>query len=170
MRVGRHPPSAHPDRHRRGLAGEPDRARGVVRVDGPQRRRATEPVHRPTSGGDRGLPLEIWEMYRDPKAYRWLRIRRVAPPADGLARCRWSARGEGRAEERLPRVLDQPAVPFHNNLSEGHVRDDAKKRTISGSTRSAPGRAAQDAFASLKKARRRRTSGKASGPGAVKER
>jgi hypothetical protein len=46
-------------------------------------------------------------------------------------------------------------VPLHTNLSEGHVRDDVKKRKISGSTRSASGRRARDTFASLKQTCRR---------------
>ena len=53
------------------------------------------------------------------------------------------------------RILDRPEIPLHNNLSEGHIRDYVKKRKISGSTRSDPGRAAQDTFASLKKTCRR---------------
>ena len=52
-------------------------------------------------------------------------------------------------------VLERPELPLHNNLSEGHVRDDVKKRKISGSTRSASGRRARDSFASLKKTCRR---------------
>ena len=55
----------------------------------------------------------------------------------------------------LLRVLDQPEVPLHNNLSEGHIRDYVKKRKISGGTRSDLGRQARDTFASLKKTCRR---------------
>ena len=51
----------------------------------------------------------------------------------------------------LLRVLERPEVPLHTNLSEGHLRDYVKKRKISGSTRSEPGRQARDTFASLKK-------------------
>ena len=55
---------------------------------------------------------------------------------------------------KLLRVL-QPEVPLHNNLSEAHIRDYAKKRKISGNTRSDSGRRARDTFASLKKTCRR---------------
>ena len=55
----------------------------------------------------------------------------------------------------LLRVRERPAVPWHTNLSEGHLRDYVKKRKISGSTRSELGRTARDTFASLKKTCRR---------------
>ena len=42
----------------------------------------------------------------------------------------------------LLRVLEQPEVPLHNNVSERHIRDYVKKRKISGSTRSDAGRRA----------------------------
>ncbi len=51
----------------------------------------------------------------------------------------------------LLRVLEQPAVPLHNNASESDIRDYVKKRKISGSTRSGAGRRARDTFATLKK-------------------
>jgi hypothetical protein len=53
--------------------------------------------------------------------------------------------------DELLRVLDRPELPLHNNLSEQHIRDYAKKRKISGSTRANAGRRARDTFASLKK-------------------
>ena len=48
-------------------------------------------------------------------------------------------------------VLDRPAVPLHNNGSEGDIREWATKRKISGSTRSDLGRRCRDTFISLKK-------------------
>jgi hypothetical protein len=109
---------------------------------------------------------EIWELYQDLKAYRQgprssqrpvlearfdaLCARRTGfPSIDGVLK----EMGEHRSD--LLRVLERPEVPLHNNLSEGHVRDYVKKRKISGSTRSAAGRAARDVFASLKKTCRR---------------
>jgi hypothetical protein len=109
---------------------------------------------------------EIWELYQDLKAYRQgprssqrpvlearfdaLCARRTGfPSVDGVLK----DMGEHRSD--LLRVLERPEVPLHNNLSEGHVRDYVKKRKISGSTRSAAGRAARDVFASLKKTCRR---------------
>jgi hypothetical protein len=54
-------------------------------------------------------------------------------------------------KQELLRVFDRPELPLHNNLSEGDIRDDVKKRKISGSTRSENGRRCRDTFASLKK-------------------
>ena len=51
----------------------------------------------------------------------------------------------------LLKVLENPDIPLHNNLSERDIRDYVKKRKISGSTRSDNGRKARDTFASLKK-------------------
>lgn len=48
-------------------------------------------------------------------------------------------------------VLKRPEIPLHNNLSENDIREYVKKRKISGSTRSSPGRHCRDTFASLKK-------------------
>ena len=48
-------------------------------------------------------------------------------------------------------VLDRPEIPLHNNLSEGDIREWAKKRKISAGTRSEVGRRCRDTFISLKK-------------------
>jgi len=119
--------------------------------------------HRAAIGKVRG---QIWELYQDLKGYRQrpepsqrpdLEARFDAlcsqrtgfPSIDGVLK-------EMRAHRAsLLRVLERPAIPLHNNLSEGHLRDYVKKRKISGSTRSDLGRAARDTFASLKKTCRR---------------
>lgn len=48
-------------------------------------------------------------------------------------------------------VLERPDIPLHNNLSENDIREYVKKRKISASTRSRPGRRCRDTFTSLKK-------------------
>ena len=48
-------------------------------------------------------------------------------------------------------VLDRPGIPLHNNLSENDIREYVKRRKISGSSRSSPGRRCRDTFTSLKK-------------------
>jgi len=48
-------------------------------------------------------------------------------------------------------VLERPEIPLHNNLSESDIREWAKKRKISASTRSELGRRCRDTFVSLKK-------------------
>ena len=104
-----------------------------------------------------GVRQRIWERYRDLKAYRQkpegseqplLEARFDAlcgarpnfPSIDGVLK----EMADHRADLLL--VLERPELPLHNNLSEGHVRDDVKKRKISGSTRSASGRRARDSF------------------------
>lgn len=54
-------------------------------------------------------------------------------------------------KQELLLVLERPAIPLHNNLSENDIRDYVKKRKISATTRSEAGRAARDTFLSLKK-------------------
>ena len=109
---------------------------------------------------------QIWELYQDLKRYRQqpepsrrpdleahfdaLCTQRTGfPSIDGVLK------GMHKHRAALLLVLDRPEVPLHNNLSEGHLRDYVKKRKISGSTRSEPGRQARDTFASLKKTCRR---------------
>jgi hypothetical protein len=109
---------------------------------------------------------QIWELYQDLKGYRQrpaasrrpdLEARFDAmctqgtgfPSIDGVLKQMRAHRAA------LLRVLDQPEVPLHNNLSEGHIRDYVKTRKISGGTRSELGRQARDTFASLKKTCRR---------------
>lgn len=104
----------------------------------------------------------IWTLYRDLKAYRQqpdpaqkpaLEARFDAlvaqttgfPSIDGVLKEMRDHKAD------LLRVLEQPAVPLHNNISETHVRDYVKKRKISGGTRSDAGRRCRDTFASLKK-------------------
>jgi len=48
-------------------------------------------------------------------------------------------------------VLDRPEIPLHNNLSESDIREYVKRRKVSGSTRSSPGRKCRDTFTSIKK-------------------
>jgi Transposase IS66 family len=54
-------------------------------------------------------------------------------------------------KSELLMVLERPDIPLHNNTSENDLRDYVKKRKISGSTRSGPGRRCRDTFTSLKK-------------------
>lgn len=54
-------------------------------------------------------------------------------------------------KEGLLLVLTRPFLPLHNNDCERDIREYAKRRKISGSTRSEAGRKARDTFTSLKK-------------------
>ena len=53
--------------------------------------------------------------------------------------------------DELLLVLDRPEIPLHNNLSENDIREYVKRRKVSGSTRSSPGKRCRDTFTSLKK-------------------
>jgi hypothetical protein len=104
----------------------------------------------------------IWELYQDLKAYRqqpaaaqksmlaarfdsWCASKTGYPSIDGVLKEMREHRSD------LLRVLEQPAVPLHNNAEESDIREYVKKRKISGSTRSAAGRRCRDTFTSLKK-------------------
>ena len=106
---------------------------------------------------------QIWELYRDLKAYR-------AKP-DPTAKPSLTARFEALVAQKtsyptsigqvlkemrahqadLLRVLQRPEVPLHNNGMESDIRGYVKVRKISGGTRSEAGRRGRDTFSSLKK-------------------
>jgi hypothetical protein len=105
---------------------------------------------------------QIWELYKDLKAYREhpdeaqrpvLEARFDAlvgqhtdyPSINGVLK---EMRGN-RAD--LLRVLERPEIPLHNNAMESDIREFVKRRKISGGTRSDAGRRCRDTFASLKK-------------------
>ena len=54
-------------------------------------------------------------------------------------------------KKELLLVLERPQTSLHNNTSENDIREFAKRRKISGPTRSDAGRKSRDTFASLKK-------------------
>lgn len=110
-----------------------------------------------------GVRQQIWELYQDLKAYR----EQPQPSQRQLLEGRFdqlvgqkteypASIGTVLKEMReykadLLRVLECPEVPLHNNGRESDIRGYVKTRKISGSTRSAAGRACRDTFASLKK-------------------
>ena len=54
-------------------------------------------------------------------------------------------------KDEMLMVLKYPETSLHNNSTEGQIREFAKRRKISGSTRSDKGRRSRDVFTSLKK-------------------
>lgn len=48
-------------------------------------------------------------------------------------------------------ILDRPEIPLHNNASESDIREYAKRRKVSGGTKSSSGRKSRDTFTTLKK-------------------
>ncbi len=105
---------------------------------------------------------QIWELYRDLKAYRdqpdaagrpvlegrfdaLVDQRTGYPSIDGVLKEMRDHRAD------LLRVLERPEVPLHNNAMESDIREFVKRRKVSGGTRNEAGRRCRDTFASLKK-------------------
>jgi hypothetical protein len=109
-----------------------------------------------------GVREQIWQLYRDLKAYKLAptvaqaeditsRFQALCSTPTAYATLNQALKRMGNNQHELLRVLDKPYLPLHNNLSERDIRDYVKKRKISGSTRSDEGRRCRDTFASLKK-------------------
>jgi hypothetical protein len=106
---------------------------------------------------------QIWELYKDLKAYRAqpdpakkapLEARfdtLVGQQTDFPASIGGVFKEMREHKAELLRVLDRPEVPLHNNGMESDIRGYVKVRKISGGTRSEAGRRCRDTFASLKK-------------------
>jgi hypothetical protein len=105
---------------------------------------------------------QLWELYKDLKAYR----AHPEPAQRPLLEARFDVLVEQRTDypsingvlkemrehkADLLRVLERPDLPLHNNGCESDIREYAKRRKISGGTRSDEGRRCRDTFASLKK-------------------
>jgi len=105
---------------------------------------------------------EIWQFYDDLKKYKKnpdisekKRLKEVFKKIFTEKTCFASLnQALGRIfknVDELLLVLTYPEIPLHNNLSENDIREYVKRRKISGSTRSSPGRRCRDTFTSLKK-------------------
>jgi hypothetical protein len=105
---------------------------------------------------------QIWELYKDLKAYRDQPTEAQRPVLesrfDALVEERtYYSSIDGPLKEMrdhkadLLRVLTRPEVPLHNNGEESDIREFVKRRKISGGTRNDAGRRSRDTFASLKK-------------------
>jgi Transposase IS66 family len=104
---------------------------------------------------------EIWSLYADLKDYRQhptaKRKRELARRFDTvfIQKTRYATldrllRRIHMNKSELLLVLERPEVPLHTNGSERDIRDQVKKRKISGGTRSKLGRQCRDTFSSLK--------------------
>ena len=104
----------------------------------------------------------LWKLYRDLKAYKAKPGKKVGRALekrfDAMCATRTCFVSLNHALDRMGRnkpelllVLARPDLPLHNNLSEGDIREQVKRRKISGGTRSDDGRRGRDTFASLKK-------------------
>ncbi|MBT8419738.1 MAG: transposase [Gammaproteobacteria bacterium] len=108
---------------------------------------------------------QIWDLYAALKAYKMDKSLQT-PTFQEEIRARFDEMCRTRTDyatlnghlkrlatnkTELLRVLDDPSLPLHNNLSERDIREYVYRRKISGSTRSDEGRRCRDTFASLKK-------------------
>ena len=105
---------------------------------------------------------QIWDFYKELKDYREYpsteKKAMLKARFDEIFTTRTCFETLNQALQRLHNnkselllVLERPALPLHNNLSEGDIREYVKRRKISGGTRSELGRRCRDTFASLKK-------------------
>ena len=104
---------------------------------------------------------DIWRYYQRLKKYRDNPTERARQRLESdfdavfLKQSRWPELNEvmraiHQKKPDLLLVLERPEVPLHNNLSENDIRQFAKLRKISGSSRSELGRRCRDTFLSLK--------------------
>jgi hypothetical protein len=108
---------------------------------------------------------DFWQLYQDLKAYKEVsalaqkrRKAKLEKQFDQLCQPVNNFESLNKVLEQLKNkkpelllVLDHPFVSLHNNDSEREIREYAKRRKISGSTRSDKGRKSRDVFTSLKK-------------------
>jgi hypothetical protein len=105
---------------------------------------------------------QIWELYKDLKAYQSkpdaaqkpvleARFDALCDQKTGYPRIAGVLKEIRDHKADLLRVLERPEVPLHNNAEESDIREYVKKRKISGGTRSTSGRRCRDTFTSLKK-------------------
>jgi hypothetical protein len=105
---------------------------------------------------------QIWQLYEGLKAYKESPTpkdkQRLENLFDEIFTQKTSSASLNAALKRIYNnkselllVLERPDIPLHNNGAENAIREYAKKRKISGSTRSESGRQCRDTFTSLKK-------------------
>ncbi len=108
---------------------------------------------------------DFWQLYQDLKAYKEVsalaqkrRKAKLEKQFDQLCEPVKNFESLNKVVDQLKKkkrelllVLDYPFVSLHNNGSEREIREYAKRRKISGSTRSENGRRSRDVFTSLKK-------------------
>jgi hypothetical protein len=108
------------------------------------------------------IRTRIWKFYSELKAYKQTpdkitkakleeRFEEIFSTRTCYARLNHALDRIRKNKSELLLVLERPDIPLHNNTSETDIREYVKKRHISGSTRSDPGRRCRDTFATLKK-------------------
>ncbi len=106
-----------------------------------------------------------WQLYQDLKAYKKASVQQqreqkeklekdfdqLCESVENFAALNYVLQALANKEEELLVVLNRPSTSLHNNSSEREIREYAKRRKISGSTRSENGKKSRDIFTSLKK-------------------
>lgn len=107
----------------------------------------------------------FWDLYKNLKSYKSLTLSQQITLKDAISNdfdsfCKNVERFEAlnnvlgtiaAKKKELLLVLEYPEVSLHNNSTEREIREYAKRRKISGSTRSESGKNSRDVFTSLKK-------------------
>ncbi len=105
---------------------------------------------------------QVWDFYKDLKAYKKSpdetkkaqleeRFEEIFTQKTNFQMLNLALERLYENKDELLLVLERPEIPLHNNLSENDIREYVKRRKVSGSTRSEPGRRCRDTFTSLKK-------------------
>jgi hypothetical protein len=105
---------------------------------------------------------KIWKLYADLKSYKEnpteqskieleLRFDKIFQEKTCFVTLNLALKRLFKNKSELLLVLDRPEIPLHNNASESDIREYAKRRKVSGGTKSPSGRKSRDTFTSLKK-------------------
>ena len=105
---------------------------------------------------------KIWKLYADLKAYKENpteqkkseledRFNKIFQEKTCFVTLNLALKRLFENKSELLLVLDRPEIPLHNNASESDIREYAKRRKVSGGTRSSDGRKSRDTFTSIKK-------------------
>lgn len=105
---------------------------------------------------------DIWSFYRKLKAYKKhpdeenkktlsKEFERIFSQKTRYELLNQQLKRLGKLKESLLLVLERPEIPIHTNGSENDLREQVKRRKVSGGTRSDLGRKCRDTFSSLKK-------------------
>jgi len=105
---------------------------------------------------------KIWQLYADLKAYKKNptaqkknelenRFDEIFQKKTCFITLNLALKRLFQNKSELLLVLDRPEIPLHNNASESDIREYAKRRKVSGGTKSSDGRKSRDTFTSLKK-------------------
>ena len=105
---------------------------------------------------------DIWTFYKELKAYKrgpdekkkhtlLKEFERIFSQKTRYALLNEQLKRLRKLKNGLLLVLERPEIPIHTNSSENDLREQVKRRKVSGGTRSCLGRKCRDTFSSLKK-------------------